>query len=290
MVCNKRAIDSLIKGGAFDSLGHTRRGLVAVAEGAIDSVIGVKRAAGIGQDDLFGLIDNSSGAPVVGLDFTVGDQEWARKELLATEREMLGLYVSSHPLDGTERILSRARDLTIAELLSNDQPPVGEVTIAGMITSVDRRIAAKSGNPWGLVMVEDKDASIEVAFFSQAYLTVATNLLEDLVVSIRGRIQERDGGAITMMGKEMTVLDVSGITDGSPPVTICLATDRVVPSLALEIKKILSTHPGETPVHMRLKSPGREDVIMALPDFGVSLSNSFMGDLKGLLGAAAIIL
>ncbi len=284
-VCNKRAVDSLIKGGAFDSLGHTRRGLVAVAEEAIDSVVGVKRAAGIGQDDLFGLIDDG---PVVGLNFVVDEREWSRKELLAIEREMLGLYVSSHPLDGTERILSRARDLSIAELLANDGPVPGEITIAGMITSVDRRLA-KSGNPWGLVMLEDKDASIEVAFFSQAYLTVATNLLEDLVVAIRGRAQERDGGAITFMGKEMTVLDVSGVTSDRPPLTICLPVSRVVPTLALEIKKILSTHPGETPVHMRLKSPGRDDVTVLLPDYGVSVSTSFMGDLKGLLGASAII-
>jgi len=136
-VCNKRAVDSLIKGGAFDSLGHTRRGLVSIAESAIDAVIGVKRQAGIGQDDLFGMIDDGGG-PVIGLDFQVDEREWPRKELLSTEREMLGLYVSSHPLDGTERILSRARDLTIAELLASEQASANDVAIAGMITRVDR--------------------------------------------------------------------------------------------------------------------------------------------------------
>ncbi len=286
-VCNKRAVDSLIKGGAFDSLGHTRRGLVSVAESAIDSVIGVKRQAGIGQDDLFGLIDD--GAPTVGLDFTIDEREWPRKELLSTEREMLGLYVSSHPLDGTERILSRSRDMTIAELLASEQTAQNDVAIAGMITRVERKIAKSSGNPWALVVLEDKDASIEVTFFAQAFMTVATELIEDLVVSIRGRLNERDG-SFTLMGREMTVLDVSGISDGTAPVTISLPVSRVVPELAMEMRKILSTHPGDTPVHMRLKSPGREDTVMLLPDFSVTVSNSLMGDLKGLLGASSISL
>jgi DNA polymerase-3 subunit alpha len=287
-VCNKRAVDSLIKGGAFDSLGHTRRGLVAVAESAIDSVIGVKRAAGIGQDDLFGLIDNGTEGPV-GLDLVIDEREWPRKELLSTEREMLGLYVSSHPLDGTERILSRSRDLTIPELLASDQGAANDVTIAGMITRVERKIAKSSGNPWALVVVEDKDASIEVTFFAQAYMTVATELMEDLVVSVRGRLNERDG-SFTLMGRELTVLDVSGISDGTAPVMISMAVNRAIPEVALEMRRILSTHPGETPVHLRLKSPGRNDTVMVLPNFSVTVSNSLMGDLKGLLGASAVSL
>jgi DNA polymerase-3 subunit alpha len=90
------------------------------------------------------------------------------------------------------------------------------------------------------------------------------------------------------MGKEMQVLDVSGVTDGTAPVTISLPVARVVPALANEMRKILSTHPGETPVQIRLKSPGRPDTLMVLPDFSVTVSNSLMGDLKGLLGVAAI--
>jgi len=109
------------------------------------------------------------------------------------------------------------------------------------------------------------------------------------VVSIRGRLNERDG-SFTLMGREMTVLDVSGISDGTAPVTISLPVSRVVPELAMEMRKILSTHPGDTPVHMRLKSPGREDTVMLLPDFSVTVSNSLMGDLKGLLGASSISL
>ncbi len=119
VACNKRAIDSLIRGGAFDSLGHTRKGLVKVAEAAVDAVMGVKRAAGIGQDDLFGTLDTGP-EETFGLQLDIDETEWGMKEKLAYERDMLGLYVSSHPLDGTERILARERDLSIAELHSHD--------------------------------------------------------------------------------------------------------------------------------------------------------------------------
>jgi DNA polymerase-3 subunit alpha len=287
-VCNKRAVDSLIRGGAYDSLGHTRRALASVAEAAIDSVIGVKKAAGIGQEDLFGSLERTDETPAFGLDLKLSDEEWPRKLLLASEREMLGLYVSAHPLDGTERILARARDLSIAQLLAADNPEVlGEVTLSGMITRVERKIAKSSGNPWALVVLEDRDASVEVTFFAQAYMTIATELAEDLVVSIKGRVNERDGG-ITLMGKELSILNVADVTDGGNPVVISVPVTRVVPELALEMRRILSQHPGSTPVHLRLRSPGRGETVMALPDYSVTVSTALMGDLKGLLGAAAI--
>jgi DNA polymerase-3 subunit alpha len=174
-------------------------------------------------------------------------------------------------------------------LLAAESYSQGDVTLAGMITRVDRRIAKSSGNPWALVVLEDKDASIEVTFFSQAYMVIASELVEDLVVSIKGRVNEREGG-ITLMGKEMTVLNVSEVSDAGPPVTISLLANKVIPELALEMKKILSAHPGNTPVHLRLKSPGRNDTVMSLPDFPVTISSSLMGDLKGLLGASAVTL
>lgn len=114
---NKRAVESLIKAGAFDSLGHTRMGLSAAHDTAIDAIIPVKKAEAYGQDDLFGSLDGGgdAAAPGFGLDVAIGEGEWPRKQLLAIEREMLGLYVSAHPLDGAEHILTRNRDTSIAE-------------------------------------------------------------------------------------------------------------------------------------------------------------------------------
>src|SRR5262249_22098417 len=144
---NKRAVESLIKAGAFDSLGHTRMGLSAAHDTAIDAVIPVKKAEAYGQDDLFGSLDAAgSGDSGFGLDIAIGEGEWARKQLLAIEREMLGLYVSAHPLDGAEHILSRNRDTSIADLLGSGQTQ-GTVKLAGLITGVDRRMT-KQGNAW----------------------------------------------------------------------------------------------------------------------------------------------
>ncbi len=173
-VCNKRVVESLIRAGAFDSLGHTRKSLFLVQEQAVDSVISVKRQEAIGQFDLFSMGEpaaDSGAAPRIGLDFKLTTEEWPRKLLLAQEREMLGLYVSGHPLDGAERILQRNRDAAVAELLASGRTE-GDVQVAGIIVSVDRRINKKSGNPWAIVTIEDLDGAVECLFFPKTYTPV----------------------------------------------------------------------------------------------------------------------
>src|SRR6202007_1283961 len=112
--------------------------------------------------------DSAGGGQRIGLDFQLTDEEWPRKLLLAQEREMLGLYVSGHPLDGAERILQRNRDTGIADLLASGRTD-GDVQVAGIIVSVDRRINKKSGNPWAIVTIEDLDAAVECLFFPKTY-------------------------------------------------------------------------------------------------------------------------
>jgi DNA polymerase-3 subunit alpha len=279
-VCNKRAVDSLIKAGAFDSLGHTRRGLVAVAEPAIDAVIGVKKQAAIGQDDLFGSIDDAGGAPGIGLDFTVDEREWPRKNLLSTEREMLGLYVSSHPLDGAEHILSRNRDTAIAELLGSGRTE-GFVKLCGLITSVDRRIN-KAGNPWAIVTIADRDASMEVLYFPKAYLLVAQELIEDNVISVRGRLNERDG-AISIFGEELAPVDISSAEHGGkPPIQLNIPERKINPRLVSELRRTMRAHPGDVPV--RLLMEGHQRNVLFELGFLVDPESGFASDIKGLLG------
>jgi DNA polymerase-3 subunit alpha len=146
VVCNKRTIESLIKAGAFDDLGHTRRGLVVVHEAAVDAVVSDKRQEAIGQDSLFGGLDD--GGPTLSVVPPVPEGEWDKQTLLSSEREMLGLYVSDHPLFGVEHILARASDTSIAALTADDGKPEGAtVTIAGLISSLQRKMT-KNGNPW----------------------------------------------------------------------------------------------------------------------------------------------
>src|SRR5699024_10017559 len=114
-VCNKRTIESLIKAGGFDSLGHTRRSLVEVHEEAVDSIIGVKRQEANGQFDLFAGLGGGDEEP--GFSVAIPDRpEWEKQEKLAFERDMIGLYVSDHPLNGLEGVLAAESDASIAEV------------------------------------------------------------------------------------------------------------------------------------------------------------------------------
>ncbi|MBL1066796.1 DNA polymerase III subunit alpha [Streptomyces sp. 7-21] len=282
-VCNKRTIDSLIKAGAFDSLGHTRKGLCDIHETAIDAVIPIKKQQAIGQDDLFGSMDTGEDdSPAMGLDFPISDQEWNRKTKLALEREMLGLYVSSHPLDGAEHILARNRDTSIAELLASGRTE-GEVRLSGLISAIDRRIN-KQGDPWAIVTLADRDASVDVLFFPKTYALVQHELVDDNVISVRGRLNERDS-SISVFGQEITALDISAAEHGGmPPVVLVLPEHRINPEVVGELKRTLSAHPGDSPV--RLKVEGREKTVVYELGFLVNPEH-IASEIKGSFGQSA---
>ncbi|MEU8134460.1 DNA polymerase III subunit alpha [Streptodolium elevatio] len=281
-VCNKRTIDSLIKAGAFDSLGHSRKSLCAVHETAVDAVIGLKRQEANGQFDLFGGgSDEPDDKPAVGLDFKLSDDEWPRKQLLSTEREMLGLYISSHPLDGAEHILARNRDMSIADLVGSGQTE-GFVKLAGLITGVDRRIN-KGGNPWAIVTLSDHDASIEVLYFPKNYLLFSQEFIEDNAVAIRGRINERDG-ALSVFGEELVPLDISAAEHGGkPPVILKVHERRITPELVGRLKSAILAHPGDTEVRLRMENRLGGTTLLRLNPT-VENNTAFASEIKVLLG------
>ncbi|AVI00080.1 DNA polymerase III subunit alpha (plasmid) [Streptomyces sp. WAC00288] len=276
---NKRAVESLIKAGAFDSLHHTRKGLSAAHEDAIDSIIPVKKQAAIGQDDLFGDLSAESDEPAFGLDFRIDESEWPRKQLLAAEREMLGLYVSAHPLDGTEHILSRNRDTTISELLGSGRTE-GTVQLAGLITGVERRMT-KQGNAWAIIHLADRDGEMEVLFFPAVYSLVEHALVADSVVSVQGRLNERDG-SVNIYGQEIQVLDVSSAESGGrPPVMLSFPYYKINEPTVGRLKSILSSHKGETPVRMKVQAPAKT----VLYELGFLVDpTSVASDIKGTFG------
>ena len=121
--------------------------------------------------------------------------DWDKRTKLAFERDMLGLYVSDHPLQGLEHVLVAERDISIGALLADDGPREGNVTIAGMITSVTRK-TTKRGDIWAVITVEDLEASIEVLLFPKAYEAVATVLATDVVVRVKGRVKSDDDSVV----------------------------------------------------------------------------------------------
>jgi DNA polymerase-3 subunit alpha len=292
VVCNKRDIESLIKAGAFDSLGHTRMSLVQHHEAAVDAVIGLKRQQALGQFDLFGAESDEGGgadsSPLAHLNFA--PEEWPRKQMLSYEREMLGLYVSAHPLDGAERLLAPYQDTSIAELVGGERETgrdgKDQVKIAGMISGIQRRIN-KNGHPWAIVTVEDLDASVEVLFFPKSYEMFADCLVEDTALAVKGRINEREG-AISVFASDAVPVDISSAeTDPgtSPAFVIKVPAGKVDRSLVGELKRTLQAHSGTVPVHVKLQGPRGITRLALSSDYFVSTENGLQGELKGLLGA-----
>ena len=274
-VCNKKTIESLIKAGAFDSLGHTRKGLMAVYLEAIDSVIETKRAEAIGQFDLFGG-ESATSVSNVALDIPSG--EWEKAMLLSYEREMLGLYVSDHPLLGVEHVLRAGTDLSISELLDDGGHHDQIVTIGGLITSVTRKVT-RQGASWAVVTIEDLEGSLEALFFSNTYNQYALTLTEDRIVLIRGRVDKRED-QVRFTALEMKSADVSAAPTG--PLVITLPINQCTPPVVDRMKEILRSHPGKREVHLHLDENGMRTV-MKLETL-ITSSPSLSADLKSILG------
>ncbi len=284
VVCNKRTVESLIKAGAFDSLGHTRRGLTAVHAEAIDAVLDTKRAEAVGQFDLFG--GGEEGAPALGFELEIPVGEWDKTVLLQAERDMLGLYVSDHPLTGVEHVLRQASDVSIANLLLDEARGDGAVvTIAGLVSGLQRKMT-KQGNAWAIATIEDLEGAIDVMFFPASYTAVATQLVEDAVVVVRGRLDKREDTP-RLVALEMTLPDLSVGERG--PIVISLPVAKCIPPVVEQLKGVLASHPGVVSVHLQLQSSGRTTVLQLDDRLRVSASAALFGDLKALLGSGSVV-
>jgi len=286
LVCNKRVIESLVKAGAFDEMKHKRRALVAVHESAVDQYVDIKRNEAIGQDSLFGAMDGLDGpGSSFGISVTVPDlDEWDKMTLLGHEREMLGLYVSDHPLLGLEHVLSVGTDATIGQLLLDEErPDNSSVTISGLVTSVQRKIT-KRGDAWAMVTLEDLDGAIDVLLFPSSWQLCGHVVSEDAIVTVKGRLS-RSKDQPEIMGQEVTLPDLS---DGpSGPVVISLPSTRCTPPVVDQLNEVLRTHPGMTEVRLRLLT--REStLVMSLDKHRVSPSPALFADLKQLLGPGCL--
>jgi len=280
-VCNKKTIESLIKAGAFDDLKHHRKALVAIHLEAIDAVIESKRAEAIGQFDLFGDIGSSA---MSGLEIEIPQGEWDKATLLAFEREMLGLYVSDHPLLGVEHILRSNTDMSISALLDDGGAQEGFVTIGGLITGISRKVS-RQGSSWAIVTVEDLEGSLEVLFFANTYNQYALTLIEDRVVTIRGRVDRRDD-QVRFSAMEMSSLDITSGPVG--PLLISLPMSQCTPPIVERVKEILRSHPGKREVHLHIEDSGKSTTMKI--DALVTSSPSLSADLKSILGPDCLVL
>ena len=286
--CNKRITESLIKAGAFDSLEHPRKGLMLIQEDAVDSVLATKKAADKGQFDLFAGFGGEDGADNSAFTIEVPDDEWDRKHKLALEREMLGLYVSGHPLDGFEEAIDAQTDTQLTTILSGEMRNGAEVTIGGLISTVDRRFSKKDGSPWAIVTIEDHHgAQVDVLLFNKVYALVAPQIVEDNIILVKAHVSIRDD-RMSLFGDDVKVPELGPGNGAGLPLRLTMRTDQCTAENIAKLKGVLVNNAGESDVYLNLVN-GEHSQLMILGDhLRVNRSASLMGDLKATLGAGIL--
>jgi DNA polymerase-3 subunit alpha len=284
VVCNKRTVESLIKAGAFDSLGHPRKGLLAVHADAIDSYLDVKRNEAVGQFDLFGgAFEEMGGAAIAAPPIPEG--EWDKPDRLAFEREMLGLYVSDHPLRGVEHVLAGTADHAIPALFEEGVIADGAVVnLAGILSGVSRRVT-KQGKAWASASLEDLAGGVEVLFFPNTYELVGQWVAEDAIVVVRGRVDRRDEQP-RLIAMDLSIPDLT-VAEGTRPVVLAMPANRCTPPLVERLREVLASHPGPAEVHLKLVN-GSRATLLRLGPLRVEPTTALMADLKALLGPTAV--
>jgi len=278
-VLNKRTIESLIKAGGFDSLGHPRQGLLTVHEQIIDRTMARRRKEAEGQFELFAALETPDPA-FDDARIVIPELEFDKRKRLSFEKEMLGLYVSDHPLMGAEASLRRRTECLIHELEGVEDGQMR--TVGGLVTSLQRKWT-KKGDLMAVFALEDLQSSIEVMVFPKTMQTYGHLLEDDAVVVVRGRVDTRDDQP-KLMAMELERFEP--ITDGSPPLRLNLPPSRLSEELLGELKIVLNEHPGESQVFLHLG----ERQVLRLPDqFCVEATTGLMAELRVLLGADSVL-
>ena len=275
-VLNKRTIESMIKAGAFDSLGYSRRGLLEVAYAVVDATVDRRRAEEAGQYSLFG--GDTHTATSGGQD--IPDHEWDKKVRLAFEKEMLGLYVSDHPLLGIERALATMTDTPIPGLW--DKEDRSQATIAGVIGSVNRRYTRK-GDPMVYFALEDLQGSVETVAFPKTVAEFGPMIREDAVVVVRGRVDHR-GDDVKFIAQSVSEPDLSA--DRS--VRLRVPASRLSPTVVAKLKDVLSNHPGTAPVYIHMQGAAGEKVLRVGQEHRVDPRSALFAELQELFGPSSV--
>ena len=280
-VLNKRTVESLIKAGAFDTLGHPRKGLLAVFEQIIDTTVVRRRQRDQGVMSLFSDLE---GDEDIGFDerIAIPPIEFEKSDRLRFEKEMLGLYVSDHPLSGVEQALRRKADCAISEAVDREDGAV--LLLGGIITGLARKFT-KKGDQMAVFTLEDLDSSIEVTVFPRSLVEIGHKLLDDAVVTVKGRLDRRDDTRVGFNALDVQVLEISEVAEASP-LRLRVPATSLNEGLVRQIKAILSDHPGPSPVFLHI---GQGKVLRLGDDFKVDLDR-VVGELRMLLGHDAVVL
>jgi DNA polymerase-3 subunit alpha len=275
---NKRTIESLIKAGAFDKLGHPRKGLLQVFETIIDNTMVRRRERDQGVMSLFG--DLGEETDVFSEKQAIPDLQFDKTEQLKFEKEMLGLYVSDHPLMGIEGALRRRVDCSIPEALERDDGAF--IVVGGIINGLTRRYTRK-GDQMATFQLEDLQGSVEVTLFPKTLQKFGHQLADDILVSVRGRLDKRDDSRVGIMAMDITILE--GLRAFQDSLHLKISAQVLTESTIETLKSTLLDHPGTSPVFLHL---GPDNVLRLDSEFNVNLDR-VMGVLRSEYGDNAYI-
>lgn len=293
---NGRAIESLLKSGALDSIGPSRRGMLLVLPQAMAHGKKVRSDADIGQASIFDLLFEGQDGDGAGSPSGIGSSppagrsngsppveipadDYSKEELLAYEKEMLGLYVSSHPLKDIRHQIRQEAGHLISQL--GDVPDGGITTIVGMIGTVKRITTKKSGEMMAFVTVEGLEGSVEIVCFPSIYQENKELLVEDRVVKIKGRVDHKDETETKFIP-----LAIEPFTPrtGLEPLAISVDGDGFPSTVVDDLKRILARFPGRCSVDMYVRMAEGSRRLRFGDGFRVEPQASLFAELKELLG------
>ena len=285
VVLNKRTMESLVKAGAFDSLGHPRQGLCLVLESIVDRTLEHRREQDLGITTLFAALEEEQADPAWGgVKVAIPDAEFDKSPRLAFEKEMLGLYVSDHPLMGFEAALARHADSTLSEMREDDPSSGGDRspvrTVGGVVTDL-RRSYTKKGDLMARFVLEDLQAAMEVFVFPKTMAEYGALIENDVIVVVKGRLDTREEEP------KIVCMELSRprLERGQEDLHIALPLGVLSDTKVDGLKEVLSGHPGPSPVLLHVGAK----VLRLPPEFNVDCRNGLVGELKRLLGQSAVL-
>ncbi|MGD9998833.1 MAG: DNA polymerase III subunit alpha [Ilumatobacteraceae bacterium] len=280
-VLNKRTVESLVKGGAFDCFGVPRKGLLMVFEQIIDTTLVRRRERDQGVMSLFGDMGGDDGGGFSER-IAVPDVEFDKADRLRFEKEMLGLYVSDHPLLGVEAALRRKVDCGVAE--AADREDGSMIVLGGVITGLARKFT-KRGDQMAVFTLEDLDSSIEVTVFPRVLLEQGHKLVDDAIVTVKGRIDRKDEARLGFMAQDITILE--GLdTSSNLPLHLRIPATALSELKIHQLRRILRDHPGDSVVLLHI---GQGKILRLADEFCVDLDR-VVPELRVALGHDAVML
>jgi DNA polymerase III subunit alpha len=289
---NKRAVESLAKCGAFDSLPGTRTGLVEILPRAQSSGAQAQQDAQLGQGSFFDLDGGGDAELAAHQDLPIPPLPDDRKQLNEWEKETLGLFLSSHPLKEVRHALRAKVECSLADLKGKKD---GEwVTVGGMIAEC-KRIRTKKGDPMMFATLDDLEGQVELLVFNSAYAANADKVDIDKIVIVRGRVDHKEAGETKLVAQEVAPFEPSDaevLRAAEQAVTeavvqqLTLHVSPGVPDTFLEeLKEVVGHHPGE---HELLLAVGERRLMLGA-DFKVSATSACRSELSALHGAARVV-